>query len=465
MRLKSPDEEEKQSSALAIVMDRSGSMAGEKLETAKSAAVAAAEVLGRNDSLGVYAFDSEAHVVTPMTRVTSVAAIAGQIASLASGGGTNLEPAFKLAREQLQRVKAKIKHMIVLTDGQTSGSGYESIASQCRAEGITISSVAIGEGSHVGLLQAIASAGGGQAYTTNDVASITRIFTQDTLMHTGRMIREEPFEAIMVEKHPMLAGFDNLRAAPSLLGYVRTIRKATAQVPLTTDNGDPLLAHWRYGLGKVTTFSSDAKSRWASLWISRWPSYSRFWSQVLRETTRPPQGQRMDLRTTMQGEDALVEVDLLEDAGSRVNNASVTAEVLFVAADSLGSALKPVALLTLSQSGPGLYAGHFRPDQTGVYLVRAQAGSDMVSAGLVHQFSSEASLGTVNERLITEAVKTTGGQLLATPQLPSVKLTQALQFTELWPPLVVALLILFLIDAGIRRWEHVTGLWERLTGS
>jgi len=465
VRLKSPDEEEKQSSALAIVMDRSGSMAGEKLETAKSAAVAAAEVLGRNDSLGVYAFDSEAHVVTPMTRVTSVAAIAGQIASLASGGGTNLEPAFKLAREQLQRVKAKIKHMIVLTDGQTSGSGYESIASQCRAEGITISSVAIGEGSHVGLLQAIASAGGGQAYTTNDVASITRIFTQDTLIHTGRMMREEPFEAMMVEKHPMLAGFDNLRAAPSLLGYVRTIRKATAQVPLTTDNGDPLLAHWRYGLGKVTTFSSDAKSRWASLWISRWPSYSRFWSQVLRETTRPPQGQRMDLRTTMQGEDALVEVDLLEDAGSRVNNASVTAEVLFVAADSLGSALKPVALLTLSQSGPGLYAGHFRPDQTGVYLVRAQAGSDMVSAGLVHQFSSEASLGTVNERLITEAVKTTGGQLLATPQLPNVKLTQALQFTELWPPLVVALLILFLIDVGIRRWEHVTGLWERLTGA
>ena len=172
----------------------------------------------------------------------------------------------------------------------------------------------------------------------------------------------------------------------------------------------------------------------------------------------------MDLRTTMQGEDALVEVDLLEDAGSRLNNASVTAEVLFVAADSLGSALKPIALLTLSQSGPGLYAGHFRPDQTGVYLVRAQAGSDMVSAGLVHQFSSEASLGTVNERLISEAVKTTGGQLLATPKLPNMKLTQALQFTELWPPLVVALLILFLIDVGIRRWEHVTGLWERLTG-
>ncbi len=462
VRLKSPDEEEKQSSALAIVIDRSGSMAGEKLETAKGAAVAAAEVLGRNDSIGVYAFDSDAYVVTPMTRVTSTSAIAGQIASLASGGGTNLEPAFKIAREQLQRVKAKLKHMIVLTDGQTTGSGYEALAAQARAEGMTISTVAIGEGSHVALLQAIAASGGGQSYSTNDVSSITRIFTQDTLMHTGRMIREEPFEASMVEKHPMLAGFENFNDAPALLGYVKTIRKATAQVPLVTDAGDPLLAHWRFGLGKVTAFTSDAKSRWASLWISRWPGVSRLWSQVLRETARPPQGQRMDLRTEMQGDEALVTVDLLDDAGSRANNANVSAEVFFVAADALGSPLKAVAKLPLSQCGPGLYASRFRPDQAGVYLVRAQAGADMVSAGLVHHPASEASLGTINESLLDETLRISGGQKLGAGQVPELKTSKASQYTELWPPLVVVLLLLFLVDIGIRRWEHVQGLWEAM---
>lgn len=459
VRLKSPDEEEKQSSALAIVMDRSGSMAGEKLETAKSAALAAAEVLGRNDSVGVFAFDSDAYVVTPMTRVTSTAAIAGQIASMASGGGTNLEPAFKVAREQLQRAKAKIKHMIILTDGQTSGNGYESMASQARAEGITISTVAIGEGSHVALLQAIAASGGGQAYSTTDVSTITRIFTQDTLMHTGRMIREEPFEASMVEKHPMLAGFDTFDA-PALLGFVKTIRKATAQVPLVTDTGDPLLAHWRFGLGKATAFTSDAKSRWSSLWISRWPGYSRFWSQVLRETSRPPQGQRMDLRTEMQGDDALVNVDLLDDAGTRANNAMVSAEVFFVAADALGAPLKPLLKLPLGQNGPGLYGGRFRPDVPGVYLVRAQSGADMVSAGLVHHPASESSLGTVNDKLLSEATKLSGGQMLGAGQVPVLKAANATQFTELWPPIVVALVLLFLVDVGIRRWEHVQGLWD-----
>ena len=47
----------------------------------------------------------------------------------------------------------------------------------------------------------------------------------------------------------MLTGFEKWDS-PALLGYVKTIRKATAQIPLVTDLGDPLLAHWRFGLGK-----------------------------------------------------------------------------------------------------------------------------------------------------------------------------------------------------------------------
>ncbi|MBB5037230.1 VWA domain-containing protein [Prosthecobacter dejongeii] len=459
VRLKAPDEEEKQSAAVAIVMDRSGSMAGEKLEMAKSASIATAEVLGRNDFIGIYAFDSEAHVVAPMTRLTSTATLAGQISSVASGGGTNLQPAFEQARESLRRVKAKVKHMIILTDGQTSGTGYEAMAAQCRGEGITISTVSIGEGSHVALLQAIASSGGGQSYTTTDASSISRIFTQDTLMHTGRMMREEPFIPNLVEKHPMLAGFDKW-TSPDLLGYVKTIRKSTAQVPLLTDTGDPLLAHWRFGLGKVTAFTSDAKSRWASLWIVRWPDFSRFWSQLLRETARPPQGRHMDLATEMRGDDALLQVDLEEDAGTRANDARVQAEVFFVAADALGAPLRPVQNLSLGQTGPGRYEGSFRPDQPGVYLIRAQSGAEMVSAGLVHNPGSEASLGTVNESLLQQATQITGGKVLQPGQVPDLSQTRAVQYIELWPSLIMTLLFLFLVDLAIRRWEHVQAIWE-----
>ncbi|MEM6280007.1 MAG: VWA domain-containing protein, partial [Verrucomicrobiota bacterium] len=136
LKLKAPDQEEMQSSALALVIDRSGSMAGQKIEICKSAAIATAELLSTDDYIGIYAFDSQVHEVVPMTKVTSTSSIANQISLLGSGGGTNIYPGMVMAREELNSVKTKIKHMIVLTDGQTSGQGYQALASQCHAEGI-----------------------------------------------------------------------------------------------------------------------------------------------------------------------------------------------------------------------------------------------------------------------------------------------------------------------------------------
>ncbi|NNE91877.1 MAG: VWA domain-containing protein, partial [Verrucomicrobiales bacterium] len=231
VKLKAPDQEEQQSSALALVIDRSGSMAGQKIEICKSAAIATADLLSNKDYIGVYAFDSQVHVVVPMTKVSSTSAIASQINILSSGGGTNIYPGMQAAKDELGQTKAKVKHMIVLTDGQTSGQGYQQLASQCHAEGITISTVAVGAGAQVGLLQSIAAAGGGQSYITMDPTAITRIFTQDTMVHTGRMIREEAFTPELVEPHPMLRDFD-AESAPPLLGYVKTNRKATSQIPL-----------------------------------------------------------------------------------------------------------------------------------------------------------------------------------------------------------------------------------------
>lgn len=84
----------------------------------------------------------------------------------------------------------------------------------------------------------------------------------------------------------------------------------------------------------------------------------------------------------------------------------------------------------------------------------------MVSAGLVHNPSSEASLGTVNESLLQQAVTISGGALLTSPKLPDLNSTRAVQYVELWPSLIIVLLLLFLIDTAIRRWEHVLGIWE-----
>lgn len=462
VKLKAPDQEESQSSALALVIDRSGSMSGQKIEICKAAAVASAELLSNKDFIGVYAFDSQVHEVVPMTKVTSTSTIAGQIALIGSGGGTNIYPGMAKAREELNAVKAKVKHMIVLSDGQSSGDGYQALASQCHAEGITISTVAVGSGAQVGLLQSVAAAGGGQSYVTMDPNSIVRIFTQDTLTHTGRMIREEAFEPRLVEAHPMLRDWED-GLAPPLLGYVKTNRKATAQVPLVTDTGDPLLAHWRFGLGKVTAFTSDCKSRWAALWVSDWPGYSALWSQILRETARPPQGLNMDLRLEESGSDVKVAVDLAEDAGTRRNGATVEAEVFYVPASALASGMKTVATLTLEQEGPGWYSSQFRPADPGVYLVRARSGSQIVSAGYVHNPSEEVATGRVDEALLRQVCEITGGTYLESADQPlELTGTDVARYVELWPYLMMAFLAVFLLDLFIRRWENVMGVGDQV---
>lgn len=460
VKLKAPDQEEMQSSGLALVIDRSGSMAGQKIEICKSAAIATAELLSTDDYIGIYAFDSQVHEIVPMTKVTSTSAIANQISLLGSGGGTNIYPGMVLAREELNGVKTKIKHMIVLTDGQTSGQGYQALASQCHAEGITISTVAVGAGAQIGLLQGIAAAGGGQSYVTMDPTAITRIFTQDTMTHTGRMIREDAFEPRLVESHPMLRDWSD-GEAPPLLGYVKTNRKATAQVPLVTDTGDPLLAHWRFGLGKVTAFTSDCKSRWAALWVTDWSGYSQLWSQILRETARAPQGLNMDLRLEDLGETVAIAVDLAEDAGTRRNGATVEADIFHVPANALGSGMNAVSTVKLEQEGPGWYASSFRPVEPGVYLVRARSGSQLVSAGYVHNPSTEVATGQIDEDLLRNACKVTGGIFLESPEdVLELTGTDVSRHEELWPLILVAFLLIYLVDLFVRRWENAHGIAE-----
>ena len=463
VKIKAPDIEEKQATAICLVIDRSGSMGGQKIEICKSAAIATVELLHRQDYIGVVAFDSNANWVVPMTRATNRNAISAQISTINSGGGTNIHPGMSGAFQALQGVKAKIKHMIVLSDGHTTGSGYEALAGQIRAQNITVSTVAIGPSADVALLQRIAKVGGGDHYHTFDPAAIPRIFTQDTMVHMGRLIREEAFNPRQTERHPMLKGWA-AEGAPQLMGYVKTNRKATAQVPLVTDLDDPLLAHWRFGLGKATAFTSDCKSRWASLWITGWPEgYSQFWSQVLREMAREPQGRLMDIRLTEHGDEARIIVDVLEDPAQFKNQADVEADVSFVPANALGSNMRPFADLTLDQKGPGRYEGTFLPEQPGVYLVRARSGASMVSAGLVHNVSGEASTGHVNITLLEKATKLTGGTLLrpSDDRLPPARAGHS-HFIELGPYLLKLLLLLFLLDLAVRRWENLLGMAEVL---
>ncbi len=130
--------------ALALVIDHSGSMCGEKLEMSKAAAIAAVKVLGSRDFVGVVEFDETADWVVRMQRIGNAERILRNIAKVGVGGGTDLTPGMDEGYQALLRVSAGVKHMIVLTDGQTAGSGFARKSSIMKKQGITTSAVAVG---------------------------------------------------------------------------------------------------------------------------------------------------------------------------------------------------------------------------------------------------------------------------------------------------------------------------------
>ena len=171
--------------ALMLVIDKSGSMEGVKIQLAKRAAIATAEAINPRDLIGLIGFDSDARTLLELTPAADRAMVAGHIANLEAGGGTFLYPALEDAHHRLSESNARRKHVIILSDGQTQGFGYEEQAGGMAADGITLSTIGIGEGADMKLMEAIAYAGGGRSYFTNDIYTIPQIFTRE-VMRAGK---------------------------------------------------------------------------------------------------------------------------------------------------------------------------------------------------------------------------------------------------------------------------------------
>jgi Ca-activated chloride channel family protein len=186
--------------------------------------------------------------------------------------------------------------MIVLGDGQSMAGAFIELAGTMAETGMTVTTVALGDGADQQLMQEIARVGRGRYYATMDPATVPRIFTKETVEASRSAIREEPVLPVRVGQADLLGGID-FDAIPLLLGYVMTRAKPTAQVQLVTEAGDPLLALGRYGLGRSVAFTSDAADRWASQWV-QWDGFGQFWAQVLRSCLRKSDSTGVEVNRT-----------------------------------------------------------------------------------------------------------------------------------------------------------------------
>ncbi|MEX1118098.1 MAG: VWA domain-containing protein [Terrimicrobiaceae bacterium] len=441
-------EEEAPSLALALVIDRSGSMSGEKMELAKAAAKASADLLGPKDYISVVAFDSEAYPVVPIQSAGNTASIAAEIASITEGGGTDIAVGMEEALRQLNGNDDKIKHVIILTDGVSNEGPFYELTSEMVRGNITASTVGVGEGADMNLLTQIAQWGNGRSYQSNDPSTIPQIFTKETMTASKSAIQEFPFLAKPVRAIDFLEGVP-WDEAPFLLGYVRTKPKPTSETWLITERGDPLLTTWRYGLGTTAAFTSDARNRWAVEWL-RWPGFGKFWSQLLRRMSRPASLGLTEVELTNEANKVLVTVNALDSEELFPSNASGTLKL----SDPSGK----VSSIPLQKVLPGRWIATIPHVQRGItsgQIVLEKNGEPFdarfftVSRG----YSQELLLEPPDTNFLKTLTEKTGGTNSPDPAtIFQTDTRTASMELELWPWLLLVALMGLVCDVGIRRW-------------
>ena len=348
--------------SMIVVLDRSSSMAEQqKIQLAKEATKAPVDLLQTTDHFGVLVFDfNYKWYVNPKTPVIDRDSILQSISMIGVGGDTNIYPALREAGIQIAKSDDEIKHIILLSDGQTRQDDFQSLATRIASAGITISTVAVGADADRRLLANIASWGGGKSYFVQNPLNVPQIFIEDTMTTASQTLHEEPFRPVVKKSVDIFKGID-FSKAPLLHGYVSAKPKATAEVLLESHADKPLLARWQYGLGKSAAFMSDVKDRWAADWLS-WNGYSKFWSQLVRETMRRHDDDAFDFRVQRDGDSALISIDAIDKSG-RFRNAANT-EVRVV------DPQQRVSVVQIPQVGPGSYEVRVPITQHGTYMFR-----------------------------------------------------------------------------------------------
>jgi Mg-chelatase subunit ChlD len=437
------------SMAIVLVLDASGSMGGfgtelAKVELAKETAQSVVDLLGERDLVGVIAFDQVARWLVPLTPASQRTRILEAVGRIKAGGGTNLHPALAAARDALRQAEAKVKHVIVLSDGQTDPGDFRGLATAMAGERITVSTVAIGRDADPDIMRNIASWGRGRSYAARDLFSIPQILTAEALLATRAYVIEERFMPRAVGHSLLLA---DLGAIPEVRGYLATAPKPSADVALISHQDDPILATWSYGLGRAAAITTDARFRWTAAWAG-WPRAASFWSQVVRWTMSRETGP-LDVHVSLEGDRARVVLDARTQDGSPIVTWDARA---IVVGDGGEAAREP-----LVQTRPGWYEADLALPPPGAYLVTVVAEERGRPVGHTSQpmavpYSPELRQVGLNRATISQLVEAGGARVITRPQDALAPLAvPARRSRPVWPLFGAVALVGFVAEVAVRR--------------
>jgi len=436
---------------VVLIIDKSSSMEGRKMELARQAAIGVIENLRPVDFVGVLIFDNSFQWAVPVRKAEDRAAIKRLVAGITPDGGTQIAPALSEAYRKSAPVRATFKHIVLLTDGISEEGDSIQLAKEAANDRVTISTVGLGQDVNRSYLEKVAAFAKGKAYFLNDPSGLEQILLRDVMEHTGSTAIEKPLVPIVLKNTEILEGVD-MASAPPLKGYVKFIAKPTAETILSMDRRDPLLARWQYGLGRAAVFTSDAKARWAADWVT-WKFYDRFWANLLRDLLPHSQPGEARLDYDSVNGDLVAEYRLAPGVPEPVP----MPELFVFGPDGFQ---KPVEMKKLA---PGVLRGRVAVgNRRGLFRIRPVVESAAFPEVGIYRPEDELADYGSDQLLLKQISSQTGGNFEPRPGDIFHSGGKSVPATlRLWPGLLAAAVAANVIELVLRKWKGVLQFFQR----
>ena len=383
--------------AMVMIIDCSGSMdtseqgGRSKIDVAVDAAIEAVDAMNRDDQVGVLTFSDNYDWRQPIVHLDDKEVVKKAINEIGIQGGTVIKPAVIEAANSLKNVDSGVKHILLLTDGEGETTDFSDAIKIINDNNITLSTIAVGGDSDTALLENLADECGGRYYFSDSSTDIPKIFTEEVYLSGDTYLKNGDFTISQNAGSKLIDGIYS-DGIPHISGYVATTVKTGAREVLSTDEEDPLLATWQYGLGTSISWMTNASGSWNEA-LSGMDDYLLMWRRMIDMASM--EGSAGNDTLTFNKRRGEIQIDY------QSSEYSESSKITGVYTTPSGET-KEIKLISDS---PGEYSAMLPAEEIGVYSinVRRAEGDEIKSSStavVAVQFSDEYKRNISNENLV-----------------------------------------------------------------
>ena len=383
--------------AMVMIIDCSGSMSAEeeggraKIDVAVDAAIEAVDAMNRDDQVGVITFSDNFQWRQHIVHLSDKDAVKNEINKIGIQGGTVIKPAVIEGASALKGVDAGVKHILLLTDGEGETTDFEDAVKLINDNNITMSTIAVGSDSDTRLLENLADECGGRYYYSDETTDIPKIFAEEVYLSGDTYYKSGDFVLSTNGSSKLVEGLypDGL---PHISAYVATSIKTGAREVISTDEEEPLLASWQYGLGTAISWMTNASGSWDEA-LSGMDDYSSMWRRMIDMASMEGDAGNDILTFNKRRGELFIDYQASEYS----ENSKVTGVYTTPSGET-----KEINLVS---DNPGEYSAAVPADEMGVYSinVRRTEGDEVKASNtavMAVQFSDEYRRDISNENLV-----------------------------------------------------------------